>query len=139
MLAGLYRTRTPPSEIAELISGIGWVSQLIDIAGGTDIFGDRASQGAAKDRVVTIDEVIAREPDLIIGSWCGKKFRAGDGAARLRPNSAAQHRDLNEIKSSLILHPGPAALTDGVAELQKIIERWVRRAADRKRRLPGSV
>jgi len=130
LLAGLYRTRTPPSEIAELISGIGWVSQLIAIAGGTDIFGDRASQGAAKDRVVTIDEVIAREPDLIIGSWCGKKFR---------PERVMQHRDLNEIKSSLILHPGPAALTDGVAELQKIIERWVRRAADRKRRLPGSV
>jgi hypothetical protein len=75
LLAGLYRTRTPPSEIAELISGIGWVSQLIAIAGGTGIFGDRASQGAAKDRVVTIDEVIAREPELIIGSWCGKKFR----------------------------------------------------------------
>jgi ABC-type Fe3+-hydroxamate transport system substrate-binding protein len=84
LLAGLYRTRTPPSEIAELISGIGWVSQLIAIAGGTDIFGDRASQGAAKDRVVTIDEVIAREPDLIIGSWCGKKFRPERVMARPR-------------------------------------------------------
>ena len=88
MLAGLYRTRTPPSEIAELISGIGWVSQLIAIAGGTD----RASQGAAKDRVATIDEVIAREPDLIIGSWCGKKFRpervmARPGFDRTRPRS----------------------------------------------------
>ena len=92
MLAGLYRTRTPPSEIAELISVIGWVSQLIAIAGGTDIFGDGASQGAAKDRVVTIDEVIAREPDLIIGSWCGKKFRpervmARPGFDRTRPRS----------------------------------------------------
>ena len=63
-----------------LISGIGWISELVEIAGGIDIFADRASQGAAsqgaaKDRVVTTDEVVAREPDLIIGSWCGKKFR----------------------------------------------------------------
>src|SRR5208337_3477490 len=58
-----------------LISGIGWVSEIIEIAGGIDIFADRAGQAAAKDRVVTIGEVIAREPDLIIGSWCGKKFR----------------------------------------------------------------
>jgi iron complex transport system substrate-binding protein len=58
-----------------LISGIGWVSELVEIAGGIDIFADRAKQGAAKDRVVTVDEVVAREPDLIIGSWCGKKFR----------------------------------------------------------------
>jgi iron complex transport system substrate-binding protein len=60
---------------APLISGIGWVSELIEIAGGVDIFADRASQGAARDRVVAIDEVVAREPDLIIGSWCGRKFR----------------------------------------------------------------
>ena len=58
-----------------LISGIGWVSELVEIAGGIDVFADRAGQAAAKDRVVTIDEVIARKPDLVIGSWCGKKFR----------------------------------------------------------------
>ena len=58
-----------------LISGIGWVSELVEIAGSIDIFADRASQGAAKDRVVTVEEVVAREPDLIIGSWCGKKFQ----------------------------------------------------------------
>jgi iron complex transport system substrate-binding protein len=58
-----------------LISGIGWVSELIQIAGGIDIFADRAGRGAAEDRVVTVDEVAAREPDLIIGSWCGKKFQ----------------------------------------------------------------
>jgi iron complex transport system substrate-binding protein len=124
-----------------LISGIGWVSELIAIAGGIDIFADRGSQGAAKDRVVTIDEVIAREPDLIIGSWCGKKFRPE--RVMVRPGfdrtPAVQHQDLYEIKSSLILQPGPAALTDGVAELQKIIERWARRAPDLQRRLPGSV
>jgi iron complex transport system substrate-binding protein len=117
-----------------LISGIGWVSELVEISGGIDIFADRASQGAAKDRVVTIDEVVAREPDLIIGSWCGKKFRpervmTRPGFAQI---PAVQHQDLYEIKSSLILQPGPAALTDGLAELQKIIGRWagltVRRA-----------
>jgi iron complex transport system substrate-binding protein len=69
-----------------LISGIGWVSELVEIAGGIDIFADRRDQGAAKDRVVTVEEVVAREPDLIIGSWCGKKFRprAGDDAGWLR-------------------------------------------------------
>ena len=109
-----------------LISGIGWVSELVEIAGGIDIFADRASQGAAKDRVVTIDEVIAREPDLIIGSWCGKKFRPERVVVRpgFAQTRAVQHQDLYEIKSSLILQPGPAALTDGLAELQKIIERW---------------
>ena len=72
-----------------LISTIGWVSELVEIAGGIDIFGDRAGRGAAKDRIVTIDEVVAREPDLIIGSWCGKEVpaRTGDGAAWLRANS----------------------------------------------------
>jgi iron complex transport system substrate-binding protein len=109
-----------------LISAIGWVSELVEIAGGIDIFADRAGRGAAKDRVVSIDEVIGREPDLIIGSWCGKKFRpervmARPGFDRI---PAVQHRDLYEIKSSLILQPGPAALTDGLAELHGIIERW---------------
>jgi len=75
---------------------------------------------------VTVDEVVAREPDLIIGSWCGKKFRpervmARTGFAQIR---AVQHQDIYEIKSSLILQPGPAALADGLAELQKIIGRW---------------
>jgi iron complex transport system substrate-binding protein len=109
-----------------LISGIGWVSELVEIAGGIDIFGDRAKQAAAKDRIVTIDEVIAREPDLIIGSWCGKKFRPERVTARsgFAQTPAVQHQDLYEIKSSLILQPGPAALTGGLAELQRIIERW---------------
>src|SRR5271166_3645760 len=111
-----------------LISGIGWVSELITIAGGIDIFADRASQGAAKDRVVTIDEVIAREPDLIVGSWCGKKFRSERVMARpgFDRTPAVQHQDVHEIKSTLILRPGPAALTDGLAELQNIIGRWAK-------------
>jgi len=109
-----------------LISGIGWVSELVEIAGGNDIFADRRNQGAAKDRVVTVEEVVAREPDLIIGSWCGKKFRPERVAARVGFDRipAVQHQNLYEIKSSLILQPGPAALTDGLAELEKIIRRW---------------
>ena len=109
-----------------LISGIGWVSELVEIAGGVDIFVDRRNQSAARDRVVTAEEVVAREPDLVIGSWCGKKFRPERVAARpgFEQIPAVQYQDLYEIKSSLILQPGPAALTDGLAELQKIIGRW---------------
>ena len=111
-----------------LISGIGWVSELVEIAGGVDIFADRRNQGAAKDRVVTTEEVVAREPDLIIGAWCGKKFRPERVASR--PGFAqiptVRNQGLYEVKSSLILQPGPAALTDGLGELQKIIGRWER-------------
>src|ERR1700730_4070025 len=104
---------------APLISAIEWVSELVEIAGGIDIFADRARQGAAKDRVVTIDEVVAREPDLIIGSWCGKKFRPERvmGRPGFEQIRAVQHQDLYEIKSPLILPPGPAALTAGLAGL----------------------
>jgi iron complex transport system substrate-binding protein len=109
-----------------LISGIGWVSELVDIAGGIDIFADHAGRGAAKDRVVSIDEVVAQEPDLIIGSWCGKKFRPERVMARpgFDRTPAVQHQDVYEIKSSLILQPGPAALTDGLAALEKIFCQW---------------
>ena len=112
-----------------LISGIGWVSELIDIAGGIDMFTDRRDRGAAKDRIVTVEEVVARAPDLIIGSWCGKKFQPERVAARpgFDRIPAVQRQDLYEIKSSLILQPGPAALTDGLIELQRIIERWATR------------
>jgi iron complex transport system substrate-binding protein len=109
-----------------LISAIGWVSELVEIAGGVDIFAERRNQGAAKDRIVSAEEVVERKPDLIIGSWCGKKFRPERVAAR--PNfdrtPAVQRQDVYEIKSPLILQPGPAALADGLAELQRIIERW---------------
>jgi len=98
-----------------LISGIAWVSELVEIAGGIDIFADLRNQGAAKGRVVTAEEVVAREPDLIIGSWCGKKFRPERVMARpgFDRTPAVQHQAVYEIKSSLILRPGPAALTDG--------------------------
>jgi iron complex transport system substrate-binding protein len=106
-----------------MISGIGWVSELVEAAGGIDIFADRAGCKAAKDRIVTPEEVVRRAPDIVIGSWCGKKFRPEKFAARpgfqLLP--AVRHGALHEIKSSLILRPGPAALTDGFAALQAII------------------
>jgi iron complex transport system substrate-binding protein len=113
-----------------LISGIAWVSELVEIAGGIDIFADRRNHGAAKDRVVTAEEVVAREPDLIIGSWCGKKFRPERVMARpgFDRTPAVQNQAVYEIKSSLILQPGPAALTDGLAELQRMIGRWTKLA-----------
>jgi iron complex transport system substrate-binding protein len=107
-----------------MISGIGWVSELIEAAGGVDVFADRASCKSAKDRIVTAQEVIRNEPDIIIGSWCGKKFRPERLAKRPGFDCipAVKSGALHEIKSPLILQPGPAALTDGLAALQAIIE-----------------
>jgi iron complex transport system substrate-binding protein len=107
-----------------MISGIAWVSELIDAAGGIDIFADRAKGKTAQDRVVTAPEVIARQPDLVIGSWCGKKFRSEKVAARPGFDQVPAIRNcaIHEIKSPLILQPGPAALTDGLAALQRLIE-----------------
>jgi iron complex transport system substrate-binding protein len=106
-----------------MISGIGWVSELIEAAGGIDIFADRASCKSAKDRIVTAEEVIHRAPDIVVGSWCGKKFRAEKFASRPGFDGipAVNRGALHEIKSSLILQPGPAALTDGLSALQAII------------------
>jgi iron complex transport system substrate-binding protein len=107
-----------------MISGIAWVSELIDVAGGIDIFADRARGKAAQDRIVTVPEVIARAPDLIVGSWCGKKFRPEKVGARCGFDRlpAVRNNAVHEIKSPLILQPGPAALTDGLAELQRLID-----------------
>ncbi len=106
-----------------LISGIGWVSELVETAGGIDIFPERARQAAGKDRIVQIDDVIARRPDIIIGSWCGKKFRPEKVVARpgFGAVPAVANNRLYEIKSSIILQPGPAALTDGLDRMEKII------------------
>ena len=108
-----------------MISGIAWVSELIEAAGGVDIFGDRASGKSAKDRIVTVDEIVARDPEVIIGSWCGKKFRPEKVAARrgFAQVPAIRNGAVWEIKSSLILQPGPAALTDGLRALQNAIHR----------------
>jgi iron complex transport system substrate-binding protein len=106
-----------------MISGIAWVSELIDAAGGDDVFADRATRKSAKDRIVSAADVIAREPEIIIGSWCGKKFRPEKVAGRPGFASVPAVRDgrLHEIKSPLILQPGPAALTDGLAMLRQLV------------------
>jgi iron complex transport system substrate-binding protein len=106
-----------------MISGIAWVSELIAIAGGVDIFSDSAAGKSAKERIVTSEAVIGHAPDIIIGSWCGKKFRKDKVAARPGFDAipAVRNDRLYEIKSALILQPGPAALTDGLAALENII------------------
>jgi iron complex transport system substrate-binding protein len=110
-----------------MISGIRWVSELVEIAGGEDAFRERSfSQAAAGRTIADAREVVEKNPDIILGSWCGKKFRPERVATRpgFDRTSAVQHGDLYEIKSSLILQPGPAALTDGLANLQTILEGW---------------
>jgi iron complex transport system substrate-binding protein len=109
-----------------MISGIGWVSELVAAAGGIDVFAALATQPSAKDRVVSAGAVIAAAPDIIIGSWCGKKFVPARVAARpgFADVPAVRRGWLREIKSPLILQPGPAALTDGLDALEKIIAEW---------------
>jgi iron complex transport system substrate-binding protein len=106
-----------------MISGISWVSELIAIAGGVDIFPELARCKSAEDRIATPEAVIARAPEIIIGSWCGKKFNKDRVAARPGFDTvpAVRNHKLYEIKSPLILQPGPAALTDGLAALENII------------------
>ena len=109
-----------------MISGILWVSELIQHAGGDDVFEKLAFGKSAKERIVTPDQVIAAEPDIIIGSWCGKKFVPRKVAARPGFDVIPAVRDgfVREIKSPLILQPGPAALTDGLDALESIIAEW---------------
>jgi iron complex transport system substrate-binding protein len=119
-----YRPRVYFEEWDEpMISGIGWVSELIAAAGGTDVFAQRARAADANGRIVTADEVIAAAPDVIIGSWCGKKFVPARVAMRpgFETIPAVAAGALREIKSTLILQPGPAALTDGLDALEGII------------------
>ena len=109
-----------------MISGICWVTELVEIAGGIDVFPELSRQKNAKDRIVSPDQLIAAAPDIIIGSWCGKKFVPAKVAAR--PGCAAipavRSGFVREIKSSLILQPGPAALTDGLDALAGITAEW---------------
>ncbi len=109
------------------ISGIRWVSELIGIAGGDDIFPELAVQSLGKDRIIADGQTIVdRAPDIVIGSWCGKKFRPEKVAQRPGWQDVPAVRDaqLFEIKSVDILQPGPAALTDGVAQLHRIMAQW---------------
>jgi iron complex transport system substrate-binding protein len=108
-----------------MICGIAWVSELIEAAGGEDIFAHLAGRKSAKERIVSPEDVIARVPDIVIGSWCGKKFSAQKLAARPGFDAipAVKNGRLHEIKSPMILQPGPAALTDGLAALSDVIGR----------------
>ena len=112
------------------ISAIGWVSELIGIAGGDDVFPERAACAMGRDRILADGmEVVRRAPDIIIGSWCGKKFRPERVAARPGWDAipAVRAGELHEVKSPLILQPGPAALTDGLDALHRIVTRWAER------------
>ncbi len=110
-----------------MISAIQWVSELLSTAGGDDIFPELAMQSMGRDRVVTDGlEPARRAPDIIIGSWCGKKFRAEKVAARedWADVPAVRNGRLHEIKSRDILQPGPAALTDGFSQLHRLCAAW---------------
>ena len=110
-----------------LISGIQWVSELVEIAGGDDCFPELARESLGKNRIIANPaEVIERQPDIIIGSWCGKKFRPERVAERPGWDAIPAVRDgqVFEIKSAVILQPGPAALSEGVQQLRDIIAAW---------------
>jgi iron complex transport system substrate-binding protein len=109
------------------ISAIQWVSELLGIAGGDDCFPELGQESLGKNRIIADgDEIVRRNPDIIVGSWCGKKFRPETVAARAGWSAvnAVKNRQLFEIKSADILQPGPAALTDGVAQLHRIVMNW---------------
>jgi iron complex transport system substrate-binding protein len=129
--AGRQLTRHPRVYFEEwdqpMISGIHWVSELVGVAGGVDVFPELAPCSLAKDRILADpQEVVRRSPDIMLGSWCGKRFRP----ERVRERAgweqmpAVRHNELHEIKSPLILQPGPAALTDGVEAMHRIFARW---------------
>ena len=110
------------------ISAIRWVSELVGIAGGDDCFPELAAESLGKNRIIADGaEIVRRNPDIILGSWCGKKFRPENVVARegWGAVNAVRHQQLFEIKSPDILQPGPAALTDGVAKMHQIILQWM--------------
>lgn len=108
------------------ITGIRWVHELIGVAGGEDCFPERAARPDAKGRIIEDpSEVVERSPDVIIGSWCGKRFRPEKVAARKGWDTipAVRNGHIHEIKSADILQPGPAALTDGLDQLASLIRK----------------
>ena len=106
-----------------LISGIQWVEELVEVAGGEPIFPELRHAALGKDRIVTSEEVVRRNPDIIVASWCGKAVRKERIASRegWQEVTAVREGRIHEIKSALILQPGPAALTDGLAQLRAVI------------------
>jgi iron complex transport system substrate-binding protein len=114
---------------APIISGIRWVEELVEIAGGAPIFPELRDKALGKDRIVDPDLVIERNPDVIIASWCGKAMKKRTIVERPGWDRVTAVRDdeIHEIKSTYILQPGPASLTDGVRQLHDIIERTANR------------
>jgi iron complex transport system substrate-binding protein len=108
-----------------LISGIEWVEELVEIAGGEPVFPELRRNGKAKDRVVSLDSVLERNPDVIVASWCGMKVKMSEIVSRPGWDqiAAVRNQRVFEIRSSCILQPGPAALTDGVRQLHAILSR----------------
>jgi iron complex transport system substrate-binding protein len=140
LAAGLDRIRASAARLPQrprvyfeewddpLISGIQWVEELIEIAGGDPIFPHLRQARLAKDRIVSHEAVIAATPDVVIGSWCGKPVRHERIAARPRWDTipAVRNGHIYEIKSTYILQPGPASLTEGVTQLHTILAGWAR-------------
>ena len=113
-----------------MISGIRWVAELVRIAGGDDVFPELAAKSLARDRIIADGgEVVRRAPDIVIGSWCGKRFRPDKVAARSGWATIPAVRDdeLHEVKSPIILQPGPAALFDGLDALHRIVAQWAQK------------
>ncbi|MCV2359600.1 ABC transporter substrate-binding protein [Paucibacter sp. TC2R-5] len=106
-----------------IICGIGWVSEIIELAGGIDIFADKARAGLARDRIVSAEDILARRPELILGSWCGKRFVPDKVLAR--PGFAELGARLLEIKSADILAPGPMAIERGAVQVLAAIQAFV--------------
>lgn len=113
-----------------LMSGIGWAAELIGIAGGTDAFPELSAHAGARERIIADPlAVVRRAPDIVIASWCGKKFQAAQLAARPGWDAipAVQNQMLFEIKSPDILSPGPAAITEGLRQISDIVAQWQER------------
>lgn len=112
-----------------LITGITWVSELINICGGIDLFSEKKHQFLAKDRIIQEPEVIEANPDIILASWCGAPFKKGRMLRRENWNKikAVNDDEITHIDSSIILQPGPAALTDGLEIILKIFNEWERK------------
>ena len=123
-----------------MISGIRWVSELVEIAGGVDVFSELSRSQAASGRIVSdASLLIEKNPDVILGSWCGKKFRPERVATRPGWDriAAVKNAELHEIKSADILQPGPAALTDGVRRIHEILRRSSDRGSGARARAAG--
>jgi iron complex transport system substrate-binding protein len=115
-----------------MMCSIRWAAELITAAGGEDCFPELSAFHSARDRTVTVEQVLARQPDIIIGSWCGKKFQPEKVKAREGWQAMPAIRDghVYEIKSVDILQPGPALFSEGLPQLQAIMQRWQQQRSD---------